>query len=163
MDNSKTKSCNKQTWICALGSWVLGNATTYTACRMALLPLRLMIGLIFMVHGAQKAFGWFGGSGFQNTVGMVESIGFPLPLIWAVLLLVAELGGGVALIFGLATRLAAILIAVVMVVAMTTVHAQDGFLGTHLQQMILVACITLLLAGGGAFSILSVRRRKPTP
>ena len=152
MENPQ-KSCSPRKCFSTLVSWVLGNTTTYNTCRVALLPLRLMVGVIFAAHGVQKAFGWFGGSGFNGTVGMVESIGFFAPTFWAILLILAELGGGIALCIGLATRLAAFLISIAMVVALCTVHAHDGFLGTHLQQMILAACVTLMIAGGGALSM----------
>jgi putative oxidoreductase len=138
--------------------WLLANATTLGACRVSLLLLRLLVGVIFVAHGAQKAFGWPGGGGFAGTVQMLESIGLPAAGLFAVLLIVAELGGGAALILGVATRIAALLIAVVMVVALGTVHAQDGFFGTHLQQMVLGACAALMIAGGGALTLLPGRK-----
>jgi putative oxidoreductase len=163
MSDSTTEASEQGRSGCAVRRWLAGNATTLGACKAALLLLRLMVGVIFVTHGVQKAFGWLGGRGFSATVGMVESIGFPLPGLFAVLLTVAELGGGVALILGAGTRAAALLIAAVMVVAMSTVHARDGFFGTHLQQMVLAACAALMIAGGGAPALLPSRKRRQPP
>lgn len=135
--------------------WILTSGGSERLLRWGLLPVRMMTGVIFFVHGAQKAFGWFGGRGFDSTMAMVEGIGFPLPAVFALLLVVAELGGGIALILGVAPRVAAFLILVVMLVALRTAHKGDSFLATHLHQMIIAACLTLMVAGGGAFSLMS--------
>ncbi len=136
-------------WLC----WLLGNRAGDSSVRWALVPLRLMIGVIFFVHGAQKAFGWFGGGGFKATAEMLGGLGFPATGLFAVLLVLAELVGGIMLIVGLAPRVAAIAIAVTMIVAMFTAHRGGGFLGTHLQQMIIAGCVTVLIAGSGALSL----------
>ncbi|KPK58693.1 MAG: hypothetical protein AMK73_09050 [Planctomycetes bacterium SM23_32] len=137
---------------------MLGNRTSPGACRWGLVPLRLMVGVIFFVHGSQKAFGWFGGSGFDGTVQMLSGLGFPVSQLFAVLLIAGELGGGVLLLLGVAPRLSALAIATVMTVALLTAHRHDGFFRTHLQQMLLAACVTIMVAGGGALSLLRSRR-----
>lgn len=129
--------------------WLLGNAAGDCSLRWGLLPIRLMIGVIFVVHGAQKAFGWFGGGGFSGTVEMIEGLGFPAPVVFAAMVMLGELVGGILLILGLLPRLGALAIAVVMVVALLTAHRADGFLKTHQQQVILAGCLTMLITGVG--------------
>ncbi len=134
-------------------SWVFGNAAGERALRWSLVPLRLMIGVIFIAHGAQKAFGWWDGSGYSGTVEMFSGMQFPAPGLFAVLLIVGELVGGLLLLVGLAPRLGAAAIAIIMVGALVTVHAQDGFFNTHVQQLILAGCITLIIGGGGEIGL----------
>jgi putative oxidoreductase len=139
----------------ALWGWLAGNRAGPGALRWGLVPIRLMVGVIFVVHGAQKAFGWFGGSGFDGTLGMFrDMLGFPAPGLFAVLLIIAELVGGILLIVGIVPRLAALAIGIVMIGALLTAHRGDPFVRTHTQQMILAACITMMIAGGGALSLL---------
>jgi putative oxidoreductase len=73
-----------------------------------LLLLRLVVGLLFAAHGAQKAFGAFGGPGMAGATGFVGSLGFRNPRIWAYQLMLAELLGGLALALGFLTPLAAL-------------------------------------------------------
>src|SRR6202035_144078 len=88
--------------------------------------LRLVLGLIFFAHGAQKMLGWFGGYGFSATMGaFTGSMHIAAPL--AFLAIVAEFFGGVGLILGFLTRIAAFGIAVNMVVAVWMVHSAFGF------------------------------------
>ena len=130
--------------------------------RLAPLILRLTLGLVIFPHGAQKLFGWFGGHGYAATVGAFETM-FGLPPAVATLVILAEFFGGLALILGVASRLAAIGVAAVMVGAVIQVHGQHGFfmnwLGTqqgegfeyHLLAIGLAAAVAVL--GSGAFSI----------
>src|SRR5215472_6262566 len=88
--------------------------------------LRLVLGLVFFAHGAQKMLGWFGGFGFSGTMGFFTgTMHIPAPL--AFLAIVAEFFGGLGLIFGFLTRIAALGIAVNMLVAIATVHSAVGF------------------------------------
>jgi putative oxidoreductase len=122
---------------------------------------RLGLGLVMFAHGAQKALGWFGGPGFSGTIRMFHGLGIPAPL--AVLDILAEFLGAIALVAGLFTRLAATGIAVVMVVAIATVHARYGFFmnwtGTQKGQgfeyhlLALAMAVSLMVAGGGRASI----------
>src|SRR4030088_918862 len=83
--------------------------------------LRLVLGVVFFAHGAQKMLGWFGGFGFSGTMGFFTGVmHIPAPL--AFLAIVAEFFGGLGLIVGFLTRIAAFGIAVNMLVAIATVH-----------------------------------------
>ncbi len=129
--------------------WLLSNTAHSFTFRYALVPLRLMVGIIFLTHGLQKAFGWFGGPGFQATADMLANLGFAVPGLFAVLLAIAEMAGGLMLILALAPRLAAAVLIVVMAVALSTAHKGQSFFQTHQQQMLIAACVTMFLAGGG--------------
>lgn len=123
--------------------------------------LRLVLGTVFFAHGAQKMLGWFGGYGFHATVGAFTHLGMPAPM--AVLIICTEFFGGLGLIFGLLTRIAALGIAGLMVGAIFMVHLQNGFfmnwMGTqkgegfeyHLLAIAIAAAV--LLRGAGAFSL----------
>jgi putative oxidoreductase len=70
--------------------------------------LRIGLGLVFVVHGAQKLFGWFGGSGFESTGSLLASHGLTPGPVWAAVGGLGELAGGIALLLGFLTRSAAI-------------------------------------------------------
>jgi putative oxidoreductase len=93
---------------------------------LALLVLRLVVGLFFAGHGAQKLFGSFGGHGIEGTAGFFESIGIRPGKRNALAAGWSEFAGGVLLAFGLFTPLAALLIISVMTTAIVTVHAKNG-------------------------------------
>lgn len=137
----------------AVPACILGNAASDSLLRWSLLPLRVMLGGIMFAHGGQKAFGWFGGGGFSATVQFLGQLHIPLPWPMAVLLVVAELIGGAMLVVGLAPRIAAAMNAIVMIVALLTAHRGNSFFETHTQQMILAACVTIILAGGGKLAL----------
>src|SRR5438552_17529991 len=83
--------------------------------------LRLVLGVVFFAHGAQKMLGWFGGYGFSGTMGFFTGMmHIPAPL--AFLAIAAEFFGGIGLVFGFLTRIAAFGIGVNMLVAIATVH-----------------------------------------
>lgn len=136
----------------------------------ALLILRLVLGVVFFAHGAQKVLGWFGGYGFSGTLNFfTHNMGIPAPL--AVLAFAAEFLGGIGLIIGLLGRIAALGILVNMVVAIVMVHARNGFFmnwsGTqagegfeyHLLAIAIAAAI--LLKGSGALSVDKALARAP--
>ncbi|MCU1296186.1 MAG: DoxX [Acidobacteriaceae bacterium] len=124
--------------------------------------LRLVLGIIFFVHGAQKMLGWFGGYGFSGTMGFFTGA-LHIPTLFAFLAIAAEFFGGLGLIFGVLTRLAAFGIFFNMVVAVAMVHHQFGFFmnwtgtqkGEGYEFHLLVLAITafLMIRGGGAASI----------
>src|SRR3954469_23092793 len=87
--------------------------------------LRLVLGLIFFAHGAQKMLGWFGGFGFSGTMGFFTGV-MHIPAPFAFLAIAAEFFGGLGLILGFLTRIAAFGIAVNMLVAIATVHGAYG-------------------------------------
>jgi len=123
--------------------------------------LRMALGLVFFAHGAQKLLGWFGGFGFAGTMGyFTGTMHIPVPL--AFLAIAAEFFGGLGLILGFLTRIAAFGIAVNMLVAIATVHGAFGFFmnwsgtqkGEGFEYHLLVLAITafLMIRGAGAFS-----------
>jgi putative oxidoreductase len=124
--------------------------------------LRLVLGVVFFAHGAQKMLGWFGGFGFSNTMGFFTgAMHFPAPL--AFLAIAAEFFGGLGLVLGFLTRIAAFGIAVNMLVAIATVHGTFGFFmnwsgtqkGEGFEYHLLVLAMTafLMIRGAGAFSV----------
>jgi len=124
--------------------------------------LRFTLGVVFFAHGAQKMLGWFGGFGFSGTMGFfTNAMHIPAPL--AFLAIAAEFFGGLGLILGFLTRIAAFGIAVNMLVAITTVHSAFGFFmnwsgaqkGEGFEYHLLALAMTafLMIRGAGAFSI----------
>lgn len=124
--------------------------------------LRLVLGVVFFAHGAQKMLGWFGGFGFHATMGFfTQGMGIPAP--FAFLAICAEFFGGLGLIFGLLTRVSALGVLTNMVVAVVIVHSKVGFFmnwngnqkgeGFEYHLLAIAICVTLLIAGAGAASI----------
>ena len=124
--------------------------------------MRLVLGVVFFLHGSQKMLGWFGGFGFSGTMhtftGMMH---IPAPL--AFLAIAAEFFGGLGLILGLLARVAAFGIAVNMVVAVAMVHFANGpFMNWYGNQkgegyeyhlLALALAIPIMFRGAGAFSV----------
>src|SRR5210317_1724151 len=102
------------------------NRILATEEQLGSLALRLPIGIIFMAHGAQKLFGWFGGYGLEGTGQWLASIGLEPGYLMALLASGAEFFGGLALIAGLLVRPAAAVLAFTMVVAIFAVHIGNG-------------------------------------
>jgi putative oxidoreductase len=124
--------------------------------------LRVVLGVIFFAHGAQKMLGWFGGFGFSATMNaFTNTMNIPAPL--AFLAIAAEFFGGLGLIVGFLTRIAALGVTVNMLVAVTMVHHAFGFFmnwagtqqGEGFEFHLLVLSVTafLILRGAGAFSV----------
>jgi putative oxidoreductase len=106
-------------------------------------------------HGAQKLFGWFGGYGLQGTAGFfADKLGLTPGIFWATLAGSGEFFGGLLLILGLATRFAALNTAVVMLVAIITVHNSAFFMpaGMEFALSLLAMSVALVVSGGGALS-----------
>ncbi|AIE60336.1 DoxX family protein [Bacillus methanolicus] len=122
-----------------------------------ILIIRLVIGLSFMGHGAQKLFGWFGGHGLKGTGGFFESIGIKPGYQMALLAGLAEFIGGALFALGLFTPLAAVLIAGTMVVAIVKVHGSNGFWATQngyeYNLVLLAVAVGVALIGAGSYSI----------
>jgi putative oxidoreductase len=121
------------------------------------LPLRLVIGLVFVMHGAQKLFGF----GLAGTAGFLGSMGIPLPTVAAAVLIAVELLGGLALILGAGTRYVAAALAVEMLVALLTVHLRAGFFVPDGMEFVLTlraGCLTLVAVGAGPWSVDRARR-----
>src|SRR5690348_2027791 len=94
---------------------------------LGVLALRLVLGAVFLGHGAQKAFGAFGGPGFDGATGFVGSLGFRPARVWAALAVGGELAAGLLFLLGLLTPLAGLLVVATMAVAIAKVHAPKGF------------------------------------
>ncbi|MCP3776290.1 DoxX family protein [Paenibacillus sp. MZ04-78.2] len=124
---------------------------------LGLLLVRLVVGLLFIGHGAQKLFGWFGGYGPKGTGGWMESVGIKPGVVMAVLAGLMELLGGVLFAAGLLTPLAAVLIAATMLGAIVKVHGPNGLWSTangyEYQLVLLVVAIGVALTGAGAYSL----------
>ena len=117
-----------------------------------LLLLRLALGAVFVAHGLQKLLVF----GLGGVAGMLTSLGLPFPALNAALVTAAELGGGVLLLTGAATRVAAVVLAFAMSVAMVTVHLPNGFFapaGVEYTFTLLVANLALAMTGGGRYSV----------
>jgi putative oxidoreductase len=123
----------------------------------ALLLLRLVVGLSFVAHGAQKLFGWFGGGGPSDTAAGFASMGFKAPMAMAIMAGLGEFGGGLLLTTGTVTPLATLAICSVMIVAVVTVHLPHGYWvykgGYELNVAYVAVAIAVALAGPGAWSI----------
>lgn len=121
------------------------------------LPLRATAGIIFMAHGAQKLFGWFGGYGLEATGQWMASIGLEPGFLMALLAGSAEFFGGLALLLGLLTRPAALALAFTMVVAIFSTHIDNGLFmsnnGYEFGLALLGMCLALVVSGGGKFSL----------
>ena len=125
--------------------------------------LRVMVGLIFLAHGVQKLFG----EGFGGVAGMMGGLGIPAPALAAVVLVLVELLGGVALILGLFTRLAAVPLAFSMLVATVLVHLPNGFFsssgGVEFTLLLTVACVALAMTGSDEAALDRILTRRGFP
>src|SRR5215471_19802717 len=97
-----------------------------TSDDYAITIARLVVGVVFFAHGAQKMLGWFGGYGFTGTMNFFTQM-MHIPAPFAFLAICAEFFGGMGLIVGLLGRVAAAGIIVNMLVAIFTVHLPNGF------------------------------------
>jgi putative oxidoreductase len=124
--------------------------------------LRAALGVIFFAHGAQKLLGWFGGYGYAATMNMfTQNLG--LPAIVALLVILAELLGGIGLFFGLFSRIAAFGIAADMLGAIFLVHLPNGLFmnwtgaqrgeGFEFHILAICAALTVMMRGAGAWSL----------
>ena len=133
------------------------SSLTRTDNSFAPLALRLPVAIIFMAHGAQKLFGWFGGYGLEGTGQWMASIGLEPGYLMALGAGSAEFLGGLALLIGLLTRPAAVALAFTMIVAIVTVHIDNGLFmsnnGYEFGLALLAASVSLALSGGGRFSV----------
>lgn len=121
------------------------------------LALRLPLGVILIAHGAQKLFGWFGGYGLEGTGKWMASIGLEPGVLMALMAGSAEFFGGVFLLIGLLTRPAAAVTAITMLVAIVTVHWDNGLFlsnnGYEFGLALLAAAVSLLFSGAGNLSV----------
>ena len=122
-----------------------------------LLLLRIVLGLTMFAHGAQKLFGWFGGSGIRGTGGFFGNFGFRAPVLIAFAAGLAEFGGGLSLAMGFLTPLGALAVTVVMLNAVYLVHWSKGFFngngGYEFNLLIASAAVAIAATGPGRFAI----------
>jgi putative oxidoreductase len=127
-----------------------------------LTAIRLILGVIFFAHGAQKMLGWFGGAGLKETMRtMHEYVHVPVAL--AFLAVSSEFFGGLALIVGLLSRVAAIGIGITMLSAIVTVHGRYGLFmnwpgdrkghGIEYHLLVIALVIAIVVGGSGAASL----------
>jgi len=124
--------------------------------------IRIILGIIFFAHGAQKVLGWFGGTGLKETLRtMHEFIGIPVPLAFVAVM--AEFLGGLGLIVGLLSRVAAIGICLTMLSAIAMVHWRFGLFknwfgdrkghGFEYHLLAVGLAIVIVVGGSGALSL----------
>lgn len=133
-----------------------------TDAYLSLLLVRVVLGIIFFAHGAQKVLGWYGGHGLKGTVSFFASMGMPVPVAYLVCLL--EFLSGIGLLVGFLARLCGLAIAAIMVGAMATVHWKNGFFlnieltpgkghGIEFNLALLAMALVVFLDGAGPLSI----------
>jgi putative oxidoreductase len=124
-----------------------------------IVPLRVVVGVVFAMHGGQKLFG----PGVAGVTNFFTRLGIPMPDVAAPIVIGVELFGGLALLLGLGTRIAGLLLAADMLVALLKVHLKAGFFlpgGYEFVLTLLAACVTLALTGPGRLSIEAAVGRK---
>lgn len=135
-----------------------------------LVVLRLGLGAIFVAHGAQKLFGVWGGGGLAGTAAFFEQLGLGPAMPLAIFVGVVEFGGGLMLLAGALTTVAALLLTIDMFVAIWKVHAAHGFFldwsrapeagfGYEYPFALMAGLLCLALAGPGALSVDGMRAR----
>lgn len=135
---------------------------TQTNDSAAPLLARLTLGLVMFPHGAQKALGWFGGYGYEGTMGYFTGT-MHIPALFAFLAIAAEFAGSIALVAGLFSRVAAAGMAVVMAVAIAMGHAAHGFFmnwngnqkgeGYEYHLLVLGLALIVMIYGAGQASL----------
>ncbi len=126
--------------------------------------VRVMLGVVIFAHGAQKMFGWFGGSGFDATMTRFTDI-YGIPVVFAFIAIMAEFLGGMGLIVGFLTRIASFGVSTSMLFAIIIVTGSEGFFinwagrmpagdeGYEFQLLAIAMGVSVLVKGAGAFSI----------
>lgn len=134
---------------CAWGKW-------------ALTLVRVVLGVIFFMHGAQKVLGWFGGGGLAATVDGMTKMGLPAAVVYAVCF--GEFLGGIGLITGTLSRIAAAGVGIIMIGAVVTVHWKNGFFlnwyltpdvghGFEYNLALIAMSLAIVLGGPGRYAI----------
>ena len=126
------------------------------------LILRLTLGIVIFPHGAQKLLGWYGGFGFDGTLGFFTTK-MGLPWLIAFLIIIGEFFGSLGLLVGFLTRFSAASIGVIMLGAITLVHWPNGFFmnwfgkqageGYEYHLLVLGISIALTVSGAGRWSV----------
>lgn len=130
--------------------------------RWGLMPLRVAVGVVFLMHGAQKLFVF----GLAGTADIMAKLGIPLASLAATIVIVAELLGGLAIVVGWFARWAGIVLAIEMLVAIPVARLKGGFFapyGFEFEFTLLGACLTLAALGSGGVSLERVFRTPREP
>jgi putative oxidoreductase len=139
--------------------------TLFTKNKMniTLLIIRITLGSVIFAHGAQKLFGWFGGFGFEGTMGyFTGTVG--LPYIVGLLVILGESLGAISLILGLFGRFMGFSIFIIMFGALYFDHAQNGFYmnwfgnrpggeGYEFDLLTFALSLSIMINGSGVFSL----------
>ncbi|GBF50030.1 DoxX family protein [Leptospira ryugenii] len=141
-------------------NWLLRSLETDGS--YASLILRLTLGIVIWAHGAQKLLGWYGGYGFEGTMGFFTGK-MGIPWIFALLVILGEFFGGIFLVFGFAVRFSALWVGIILLFAMVLVHWENGFFmnwfgnqtgeGIEFFLLFLAISLSLVITGGGKFSL----------
>jgi putative oxidoreductase len=125
------------------------------AISLTSLLIRLTIGLAFFLHGAQKVFGWFGGSGLEKWSEYLSSQNYSKPVAYLAAYL--EMIAGILLIAGVFTKLSAGSMLIFMLFAVWIAHLEKGYFsqkgGYEYQLLLIVSCVVLIILGGGEHSL----------
>ena len=135
---------------------------TQSKLDLTLLTIRLVVAGVVLAHGVQKLFGWFGGYGFEGTMGFFTQV-IGLPYVFALLIILGETIGMVALAAGLFSRSLSAAVIGIMLGAIVTVHAPNGFFmnwggtqhgeGFEFHIVVIALSLVTVLHGPGAFSL----------
>lgn len=140
-----------------------------TSNESGLLVTRLALAIMIFAHGAQKLLGWWGGYGFEGTMGFfTQTLG--IPWIFGLAAIITEFFGSILLALGLFSRLWAAAIGVVMAVAVFTVHLPNGFFmnwsgtqqgeGIEIHILAIGIAVALAIQGGGKWSLDSLLAKR---
>jgi putative oxidoreductase len=125
--------------------------------NIGILLLRIALGLTFIGHGSQKLFGWFKGSGWQGTTGMITHMGLRPVWFWTLISSLSEFGGGLLVVLGFLSPLGSLGIIASMLTAIIKVHWKAGFWNTNrgfeFPLINLVSALALGLTGPGRFAL----------
>jgi putative oxidoreductase len=120
--------------------------------RWGITAIRVVVGIVFLMHGGQKLFVW----GFSGVAAFLVQLGIPAPMLASIIVTLVEFLGGLAIFVGLFTRWVAILLAIDMATAILTVHLPNGFFlpeGFEYPLTLLAASVALALLGSGEASV----------
>lgn len=124
---------------------------------IAILLIRILLGLTFIGHGLQKTIGCFGGNGWNKTIAGFRNMGLKPPKLMAFFAALSEIGGGLLLALGLLTPLASIMIIAAMVAAIITVTGRNGYWitnnGAEYNILIIFVAIAIIIIGPGVYSL----------
>jgi putative oxidoreductase len=142
-----------------VGSRIRGVHSSWSVVDGAALLMRGVLGFVFVAHGAQKLFGWFGGGGIDGTTAFFTFLEIPAPHFFAVVVALTEFLGGLMILAGLLAVAVSLALLVDMVLAIVTFNHANGFFvespkgGWELNFVLIGMLGTLTLIGAGAWSV----------